>query len=277
MGSSLIGSLLGGKQDSIIGMIAKHAGIGQGSSKSLLTMLAPLLLGTIAKQVKSGNLGLGGLVDLVTGQKSYVAKALPAEFGQQLGIANLLDRGADAARDTSNRVTRAKQETAGSGAGLLKALVPLAILAAVAFGGWKLFTAKPAQEVAQSTADAAADATDRITLQKPAVPSFNFDAISGDLGTTFGNLTKSISGISDEASARQALPQITELQKQFQGYGFDKLPQDQTSTLSQMLSPMVEKLQAALEIAYRIPGVKAILEPAVSGFIDSVSAFTKSA
>ena len=44
-----------------------------------------------------------------------------------------------------------------------------------------------------------------------------------------------------------------------------------------MLSPMVEKLQAALEIAYRIPGVKAILEPAVSGLMDSVSAFTKAA
>ncbi len=47
--------------------------------------------------------------------------------------------------------------------------------------------------------------------------------------------------------------------------------------LSQMLNPMVEKLQAALEIAYRIPGVKAILEPAVSGLMDSVSAFTKAA
>ena len=287
MGSKLIASLLGGKQDSVIGMISKLTGIGQGSSKSLLSMLAPLLLGMIAKKVKSGNLGLSDLVELVMGQKSYVAKALPAEFGQQLGIANLLDQGADAVRDTSERVTRAAQETAGSGAGLVKALVPLAILAVVGLGAWKLFSSKPAQEVAQKTAevataaadtavDAAADVSDRITLQKPAIPDFNFEAISGELGTTFGNLTKSVSGISDEATAREALPQITELQKQFQGYGFDKLPEAQASTLSQMLSPMMEKLQAALEIAYRIPGVKEILEPAVSGLIDSVRGIHKS-
>ncbi len=204
MGTKLISSLLGGKQDSVIGMIAKLTGIGQGSSKSLLSMLAPLLMGVIAKQVKSGNLDLSGLVDLVMGQKSLVAKTLPAEFGQQLGIANLLDQGADVARETSGRVTRAAQETAGSGAGLLKALVPLAILAAVGFGAWTLFSSKPAQEVAQKTVDAAADAAERITVQKPAVPSLNLEVISADLGTTFGDLTKSISGISDEASARGA-------------------------------------------------------------------------
>ena len=70
LGTKLITSLLAGKQDSVIEMISKLTGIGQGSSKSLLSMLAPLLLGVIAKQVKSGNLGLSGLVDLVIGQKS---------------------------------------------------------------------------------------------------------------------------------------------------------------------------------------------------------------
>ncbi len=292
LGGKLLSSLLGSNQDSIIGMIAKLAGIGQGSSKSLLTMIAPLLLGTIAKQVKSGGLNLSGLTDLIMGQKSVVSKNLPSEFSKTLGIANLLDEGSKAVQAGTQQASRAAKETAESGAGLLKVLVPLAILAGLGFLVWKM--ASPAKQVAEKTIEAAdtavqatenviadaadkvGDAADRITLNKPAVPGVDFDAISKELGANFGTLTKSISGITDDASARLAVPQIEELTKQIGTFGFDKMPQEANSVLQGIMQPLIEKLQAAIETASQIPGVKAILEPAVNMLMKSVSAYAKS-
>jgi hypothetical protein len=179
-------------------------------------------------------------------------------------------------------VSRATQETSDAGAGLLKVLVPLAILAALGFGAWKLFLSEPAKEIAQQTSTMASDAAgavsdtaERITVQKPAVPALDFDAINKRMGTSFGDLTKSVSEITDVASARAAIPQFTKLQEQFQVDGLAKMPAEQMSLLGKTLSPMLEKLQSALEVAYRIPGVKAILEPAVLGLTDKVSVFTK--
>ena len=245
-------------------------------------MLAPLLMGTIAKQVKSGDLNLSGLVDLVMGQKAQVAKMLPPEMGQQLGIGNLLDQGAEIARETGASVSRAAQETTDAGAGLLKVLVPLAILAALGFGVWKIFLSEPAKEIAQKTSevtgnavDSVADAAEQIIVEKPAIPSLDYDAISNRIGTSFAELTKSVSEITDEESARAAVPQFTKFQEQFQSYGLDMLPAKQSALLGKTLSPLLEKLQAALEVAYKIPGVKAILQPAVVGLTDKVAAFTK--
>lgn len=286
LGWKLISRLLGSNSNSLIEMIAKTAGIGQGSTKSLLSMLAPLLLGTIAKQVTSGGLDLKGLTNLVLGQKSHVAKTLPANFSQQLGIANLLSEGTQSAK-------RAAAETAQAGSGLLKTLVPLAILVAIGLLVWKMTSSNAAKQAAKTTVDAAesavaatgdaienvaedvSDAADRITMNKPVVPGVNFEAISEELGMSFGKLSESISTISDEASARSVLPQIEEVSKQIGLLGFDKMPQEATATLQGILRPLVEKLQAAIELASKIPGVKSILEPAVGSLMDSVSAYVK--
>ncbi len=294
LGSKLISGLLGSNQDSTIGMIAKLAGIGEGSSKSLLTMLAPLLLGMLSKQVKSGGLDLSGLTKLIMGQKEQVAKALPADFSRQLGIANLLDQGSQAVREGARQTRVAAEETASAGAGLLKVLVPLAIVAGLGFLIWKMTSSKAVDQVAQTTAEvasSAADATrdaassvatsvagaaDRVTVNKPAIPGVNFDAISKELGSAFGTLTNSVADIKDEASAQAAVPQFEALTKQIETFGFDKMPEEANATLQVLIRPLIEKLQAALETVSKIPGVEAILEPAVKQLMSSVSAYTRS-
>lgn len=286
LGGKLVSGLFGNKETSTIEMLAKVAGIGQGSSKSLLSMLAPLLLGLVAKKVKSGDLGLSDLVDLIMGQKSQVAKNLPADFSQQLGIAGLLDEGADQVRAAGAQVTRATRETADSGASLLKTLVPLAILLGLGYFGWKMLpaakevaekTTEIASTAAEATSDAAVDvvdaAKDRIELNKPAIPKIDLDAITSKLGNSFTDVTKSVAGVTDEASARVVVPQIDQLQKLYNGYGLGTMPEEATESIGGVLRPLIEKLQAAIEMAYKIPGVKAILEPATKGLMESVSAF----
>ena len=120
------------------------------------------------------------------------------------------------------------------------------------------------------------DAADRITVNKPAVPDLNLDLIKTELGDSFGSLTKSVSGITDVASAEKMVPQIEEVTKQIRGYGFDKMPEQSVSALQGIIQPLIEKLKEALETVSQFPGVKEVLEPALGRLMDSVSAYTKS-
>jgi uncharacterized protein YidB (DUF937 family) len=63
-GSQLLTSLLGaGGQSALVSAIGQFAGLGQGKSGSLLGMLAPVVMGTIAQQQSPRGGGLGGLLD----------------------------------------------------------------------------------------------------------------------------------------------------------------------------------------------------------------------
>jgi hypothetical protein len=288
MGTKMLGSLLGPNLNSIISMIAKLTGIGEGSSKSMLTMLAPLFMGTIAKQVKSGGLNMSGLTDLVMGQKSHVAKHLPSDFSKTLGIANLLDEGT---KKVAAGAQRAATETAAAGSGLMKMLIPLAILGALAFFAWRMLNSNKVEQVANKSIEAAqdagtaaagavgtaveevADAASDLTVTMPPIPGFDFNAISTDVTSGFGKLTDAITGITDEASAQATIPQIEDLTKAIGAYGFDKMPAEGTSVLQGILRPLIEKLKAAIETASKIPGVNAILEPTVGELMKSVSAY----
>lgn len=69
-GSSVLGSLLGGSSTSALASaVGKFAGIGGDQSKSLLGMLAPVVLGSLAKEQKSAGLDAGGLASLLAGHK----------------------------------------------------------------------------------------------------------------------------------------------------------------------------------------------------------------
>ncbi|MGL4608349.1 MAG: DUF937 domain-containing protein, partial [Trueperaceae bacterium] len=94
-GGKLLSAVLGG--NNVSGMtdaIAGFSGISKGSAGSLLGLLSPMLMGTLKRQLMgSGGLDIGNLTNMLMGQKSHIASALPAGLGQQLqsaGLGNLL-------------------------------------------------------------------------------------------------------------------------------------------------------------------------------------------
>ena len=91
-GSNVLGSLLGNSAfGSLSGALTKYAGVGEAPTKSLLGVLAPIVLGTLAQQQKSSGLDAGGLAKMLMGQKDNIAKALPRDFAKLLGPSGLLD------------------------------------------------------------------------------------------------------------------------------------------------------------------------------------------
>jgi hypothetical protein len=93
MGGKLLGSLLGGSGVSgLTNAISGFSGLGKGAAGSLLGLLAPLLMGTIKRQLTGGGgLNVGNLTNLLMGQKDNIAAAMPAGLDKQLQSAGLGD------------------------------------------------------------------------------------------------------------------------------------------------------------------------------------------
>ena len=111
MGSKLNESLFGNK----VGDMAKAPGLNAGASSKLMNLASPILLGSLGKVVKANNLDASGLQSYLSNQN----------IGNVVG----------AATSAATRSTAAVTETAKSGGGFLKWLIPLLLLVG---GGWFL-------------------------------------------------------------------------------------------------------------------------------------------
>jgi len=146
-GLGLVKSVLGDKASGIIDMIGSVAGIGKGSSSSLLSIAGTLLGGVLGKQ-KSSGLGLGDFVGLLSNQGSLLEKFAPAGLKSLLGIASFtgltdklggLASGAlgfasdtgksaiDGAGKVAGTAANVAGDAAAAGGSLLKKLVPIVL------------------------------------------------------------------------------------------------------------------------------------------------------
>jgi hypothetical protein len=149
---SLLSSILGSKLGPVADFIASRCGIRGGSATSLLGMAAPLLMGTLGKQVSSQGLGEAGLGQLLSSQIHYLKDAIPSGLANTLGIGNLLSgtqaptasvKSAEPAsrensyREPTSREVYSEPARASGGSGILKwAWVPLLL----ALAGWFVFS-----------------------------------------------------------------------------------------------------------------------------------------
>ena len=149
-GTQMLSSLLGAQdQTALAGAVGKFAGLGQGASSSLLGMLAPVVMGTIAQQQGTSGLNASGLTSLLSAQKDNIAQALPSSFKSLLGGTGLLDSlggaarmataaGGEAARAAhANDLRRRECRPARCGRGSVRR-APVALLAHPGSGGCSL-------------------------------------------------------------------------------------------------------------------------------------------
>lgn len=95
---SLLNSILGSRLGPVAEFISSHCGIKSSSATSLMGMAAPLVMGTLHKQVSSGNLGAAGLGQLLNSQADHLKEVMPSGLANTLGIGGLLGGTHDAAR-----------------------------------------------------------------------------------------------------------------------------------------------------------------------------------
>ena len=120
IGSAVLPFILGGKKAGFMNLIGKATGLNSKAGSGLTSLLAPMLMSMIGKQVKKSGLDAGGLMNMLLGQKEHVAKAAPAEFSNLLGFSG----------KTTESVVR--EESTGGG-GFMKWLFPLLLVGGL---GW---------------------------------------------------------------------------------------------------------------------------------------------
>jgi OmpA-OmpF porin, OOP family len=136
-GGDLLTSFFGDKANGIISTIAGFAGIKNSTASSLMSMAAPAAMSTIGKHATDNNLSAGGLMDLLSSQKSTIMSALPAGLSS---ITNLFggSKVAEVVSSANHNVKAASSqaheyiEKKSGGSWLL----PLLLLAAASILAW---------------------------------------------------------------------------------------------------------------------------------------------
>ncbi|NJK82635.1 MAG: DUF937 domain-containing protein [Saprospiraceae bacterium] len=86
VGGGILSALFGNKQNTILDLITANTSIGKNASSNLMSLLAPMVMGLIGKQIKIGNLDVKGLMNMLSSQKPMLEKVLPTSFTSELGL-----------------------------------------------------------------------------------------------------------------------------------------------------------------------------------------------
>ena len=193
-GGKLLGFLFGDKASGLGEQIANIAGVPSEASsgvKGLTALAAPALFGLLKNQVLGSNLNASGLSTLLANQIPHLEKALPAQVAQWLGWGSLgsffggiaskfgssLGAAGSAATAAAATVGSTALDTGKKSGGLLKWLIPLLVLGAIALwalrscGGPKPHDMPPPPPPAAPTA-----AQPAAPSAAPAAPAVPFDA-----------------------------------------------------------------------------------------------------
>lgn len=89
-GTSMLSSILGGGPFGILtSTLAKFVGISDGTMRTMLGMLAPMIMGVLGREQRAAGLTSTGLANMLTEQKDQIAAAMPSGLGRALEMAGL--------------------------------------------------------------------------------------------------------------------------------------------------------------------------------------------
>jgi hypothetical protein len=288
-GSRLLTSLLGGPdQSALAGAVAKFSGLNQNAGGSLLGMLAPIVMGIIGKHVGVRNLDTNSLAGLLSAQKEQIAQALPSGFGNLLrgtGLLNSLgdavgkataaagqatavaaaatDQAAQYASSAARTVGATGQRATGAATSAIPRwlywLVPIVILAGIL---WYLLNWQPEQ-----------------VTQQPVTPTQSVVGgvdVGKQLNDSLTVLRTSLQGVTDEASAKAALPKLqdvkTEVDKEINLVG--QLSPEQRKIIVGLVGPATATVNQLFDKVLAIPGVGEVLKPTIDALKANLTTLT---
>jgi hypothetical protein len=267
-GSKMLGSMLGGGKTSMLeSALSSFSGLSAGSTKMLLGVATPMLMGMLKKKSKSDGLSIGGLMDMLIGQKDNISKAMPAALSSSLSGGGFLDGLTGKATAATAATAAAAASTAGvskqaanEGSSLMKKLLPLIILAALAWLAYQFFL-KP------STAPVTTTGTQAVTSQ--AVTS-----ITDEFGPLLGRSVDALASINSVESARAALPQLQGIDQSLASIveAASGLSPAQSKKLADTAARLMPDLQSAATRATAIPGVGDVIGSSLDSIMRKVAA-----
>ena len=305
-GGSLLGTLFGNSATSmIVETLASFLGIKGGIARSMLSYLAPVVLGTVAKQLTSSGKAIdaSGIQSLFADQGRNIQSAMPAglSLGDFGSIAKAVSGATSSGASHSSHASHGQQASSG-----FPSWLPWLALPLIALGAFWFMTkdkgAKPvdkgatvtnptdmmkkmaegqkkgeaiAEKAAEKGAEAVKATTDAVSAAvEKATDAIDLTAFGGDVSGLFGKLTDSFKGITDVPTAEAAVPGLKDLAGILEGYKAtaDKLPEAGKATVKEMVGTNLGTLQPIIDTVLAIPGVGDILRPIVEPMLKTLSA-----
>jgi sporulation protein YlmC with PRC-barrel domain len=132
-GTSLLSSLLGGASlGALTSKLSRFLGVGEGPMRSLMGMLAPLIMGVLGREQRAAGLDASGLAHMLIGQKDEITAAMPQGLSRVLETSSRLHEGVATSASPERRTYepyRARSDTPRSSARWAYWVLPLLALA----------------------------------------------------------------------------------------------------------------------------------------------------
>jgi hypothetical protein len=91
-GAGILRHVLGGRQQAVQQGLSQATGLDAGKAGTLLTMLAPLVMGAIGRTQRENGLDAGGVSTLLTGEQEHLKQSAPGVMG---ALSRFLDQDSD--------------------------------------------------------------------------------------------------------------------------------------------------------------------------------------
>jgi hypothetical protein len=295
-GTQMLSSLLGGQEQTALSRaVANFAGVNQGTSNSLLGMLAPVVMGAIAKEQGARPLDASGIANLLASQKDSITSAMPSGFRDLLdgellasvgnatrtataaagqaargSVSAARELGDSAARTMGNSGRRVAGSAASASTNWAYWVLPLLAIAAL-LAYWLYHQAGPTQQTAQHGQEVTGQAQPRASqaVQQGVTTAQNLTVAGLDLGKQITDSVSSVRtalhGITDVASAQTVLPRLQEATAQIDKVGSmaGQLSAEQRAALAGTVSPILASLNQLFDKVLALPGVAEVLKPAI--------------
>jgi Bacterial protein of unknown function (DUF937) len=295
-GSNMLSGLFGGGTlDTMAQTIGKFAGIGEGTSKSMLGMLGPVVLGALGQQQRSMGLDASGLASLLTSQKDQIAAAIPSGLAGQLSAAGLIDgatgglrSGAAAASAAGSRIAGASERTV-SRAGQAATEVarstaasqwPYWLVAAVVLGGlaWFALGRSGEETVAQVPPPATTRTAPGTVGLAPTDLTVGGMNLANQINSSVSSIGAVLPGITDAASAEAAVPKLKEAAAQLNEVSSraTQLSPEGKSILIKLVVAATPAINQMCDKVLATPGAGAIAKPAIDELRGKLDALARS-
>ncbi len=293
-GISMLTSLVGKNGiSSLTNAVMGNAGVSAAAGGPLMGLAAQMVMGSLAKNA-SGMDG-AGLSALLGSQKSLVQQALPSSLGDVLGMAGMasgvagmagsaMGAASTAASHATSGMSNAASKVQASmpsapsmptapdvgGMGWLKYAIPVAL---IALGAWYFGMRKDVDDVKMAAKPAAA----AVTTMAPANMMVGDIDIGKNLTGAFGNLTGALGGVTDVASAKAALPKLTEAGTAISAVSgmAAKFSAEQKTSVAALVN---SNMPALTGLATKVQGnaeVAGVLKPVLDTIMASLSGMAK--
>lgn len=279
-GSSMLSGLFGGGAlDALAQSIGKFSGIGESSSKSMLSMLGPVVLGALGQQQRIAGLDAGGVASLLASQKDQIVSAIPPGLADQLSSVGLIDRAEGSVRGAATAASRPasvpERPIAPTGRDASSQwpywLAGLAIIAGL---GWYL-VGRPNERVAEMPRSTVAQPETTVGLAPPNLTVGGVN-LANQVDSSVGTLRSVLPGITDAASAESALPRIREATAQLNDVSTRaaNLTPEGKAALAKVIAAASPTINQMCDKVLAVPGVSGVAKPVIDelrGRLDKLS------